>query len=87
MKDVTIARLQSTEYLQTPSPPPPSIKYDVLRESLSEDSQKIPCATLKKKGVVGISLVLPNRLVRYVPETVLIMLIASLTLRHEKIIQ
>jgi hypothetical protein len=29
---------------------PPSIKCNVLLESLSEDSQNIPCATLKRKG-------------------------------------
>jgi hypothetical protein len=31
-------------------PSPPSIKCNVLRESLSEDSQNIPCATLKRIG-------------------------------------
>ncbi len=31
-------------------PSPPSIKCNVLRESLSEDSQNIPCATLKERG-------------------------------------
>ncbi len=35
---------------------PPYIKCNVLRESLSEDSQNIPCATLKKKGSWVISL-------------------------------
>ncbi len=34
-------------------PSSPSIKCNVLRESLSEDSQNIPCATLERKGVVG----------------------------------
>ncbi len=29
---------------------PPSTKCDVLRESLSEDSQNIPCTTLKRRG-------------------------------------
>jgi hypothetical protein len=40
MQDVTVARLQSTR-VQTP----PSFKHNVLRESLSVDSQNIPCAT------------------------------------------
>ncbi len=31
-------------------PSPPSIKCNVLRESLSEDSQNISCATLKRRG-------------------------------------
>ncbi len=29
---------------------PPSFKCNVLRESLSEDSQNTPCGTLKKRG-------------------------------------
>jgi hypothetical protein len=33
-------------------PSPPSFKCNVLRESLSVDSQNIPCATLKQKGVM-----------------------------------
>jgi hypothetical protein len=49
MQDNTAARQQSTR-VQTALPP--SIKCNVLRESLSEDSQNIPCATLEK-GVVG----------------------------------
>jgi hypothetical protein len=61
MQDVTVARLQSTG-VQTP--PPPSIKCNVpvLRESLSEANQNIPCATLQRRGVVGnlyISLLIP----------------------------
>jgi hypothetical protein len=32
---------------------PPSIKCNVLRGSLSEDSQNIPCTTLKRRGVLG----------------------------------
>jgi hypothetical protein len=44
MQDNRVARLQSTR-VQTPLSP--LIKCDVLRESLSEDSQNIPCATLK----------------------------------------
>ncbi len=31
-------------------PSPPSFKCNVLRESLSVDSQNIPCATLKRRG-------------------------------------
>ncbi len=31
-------------------PSSPSIKCNLLRESLSEDSQNIPCATLKRRG-------------------------------------
>jgi hypothetical protein len=31
-------------------PSPPSFKSNVLRESLSVDSQNIPCATLKRRG-------------------------------------
>ncbi len=38
--------------------PPPSIKLNVLRESLSEDSQNIPCATLKTGGSGVISIYL-----------------------------
>jgi hypothetical protein len=45
MQDITVARLQT--------PLSPSFKCNVLRESLSVDSQNIPCATLKEKGVVG----------------------------------
>ena len=39
MQDVTVARLQSL-----------SLKCNVLRESLSVDSQSVPCATLKRRG-------------------------------------
>jgi hypothetical protein len=35
-------------------PAPISIKCNVLRESLSEDSQNIPCATLKRRGTYTI---------------------------------
>jgi hypothetical protein len=50
MQDVTVARLRV--YKSTDSlPSPPSFRCNVLRESLSVDSQNIPCATLK--GVVG----------------------------------
>ncbi len=44
---------KTTEHKITDSPPPPSFKCNVLRESLSVDSQNIPCATLKRRGVVG----------------------------------
>jgi hypothetical protein len=47
MKDNTVARLQSTR-VQTPLSL--SIECNVLRKSLSGDSQNIPCATLKRKG-------------------------------------
>ncbi len=44
MQDIIVARLQITR-VQTPSPP--SLVWNVLRESLSVGSQNIPCATLK----------------------------------------
>ncbi len=47
MEDVTVARLQSTR-VQTPLSP--SFKCNVLRESLSVDSQNIPGAALKRMG-------------------------------------
>jgi hypothetical protein len=47
MQDNTITRLQSTR-VQTPLSP--STRCNVLRESLSEDSQNILCASLKRKG-------------------------------------
>ncbi len=34
-------------------PSPPSIKCNVPRESLSKNSQNIPCATFKKRGSWG----------------------------------
>ncbi len=46
MQDITIARLHST---RVQSPLSPSIKCNVLRKSLSEDSQNISCATLSKR--------------------------------------
>jgi hypothetical protein len=52
MKDVTMARL----------PSPPSIKCNVLRESLSEDSQNISCATVKRRGSFVISIECLSRL-------------------------
>ncbi len=55
-KDVTVARLQSIQGYKLPSPP--SVKWNVLRESLSVDSQNIPCSTLRRMGpVIFISLV------------------------------
>ncbi len=45
MQDITVTGLQSTG-VRTPL----SIKLNVLRESLSKDSQNIPCAALKKRG-------------------------------------
>ncbi len=51
MQNNTVARLQSTR-VKTPFSPP-YIKCNALRESLSVDSQNIPCATLKRWGVVG----------------------------------
>jgi hypothetical protein len=47
MQDVSVARLQSTRVQTALSP---SFKCNVLRESLTVDSQHIPCATLKKRG-------------------------------------
>ncbi len=46
---------KTTKYKSTDSPLPPSIKCYVLRESLSEDSPYIPCAILKRKGILNIS--------------------------------
>jgi hypothetical protein len=51
MQDNTVAKLLSTR-VQTPFSL--NVMYGtVLRESLSDDSQNILCATLKRKGVVG----------------------------------
>jgi hypothetical protein len=47
------SRLQDYRVQEYRLPSPPSIKCNVLRKNLSEDSQKIPCATLKRRGVVG----------------------------------
>ena len=44
MHDVTVARLGTK--VKTPL----SFKCTVLHESVSEDSQNIPCATLKRRG-------------------------------------
>jgi hypothetical protein len=56
MQDVIVARLQSTRVCRLPSSP--SFKCNVLRESLSVDSQIIPCATLKRRGSWVISVYL-----------------------------
>jgi hypothetical protein len=48
MQDSNVARLQEFRL-----PSSPSIKCNVLRGSLSEDSQNIPCTTLKRRGVLG----------------------------------
>jgi hypothetical protein len=55
MQDVTVARLQST---RVPSVLPSSLSFkcNVLRESLSEESQNIPCATLREEGSWVISM-------------------------------
>jgi hypothetical protein len=53
MQDVTVARLQSTDY-----PLPPILNVNVLRESLSVDSQNIPFATQKRRGSWVISVYL-----------------------------
>ncbi len=45
----TTRRLHDTEYQSTDPLLLPSIKCNVLRESLSEDNQNIPCATLKRR--------------------------------------
>jgi hypothetical protein len=50
-----VARLQSTR-VQGRLPSLPCIKCNVLRESLSEDSQNIPGATLKRRGSWVISI-------------------------------
>ncbi len=44
-----LTRLQDTR-VQTPLSPLYGIKCNVLRESLSVDSQNNPCATLKRRG-------------------------------------
>jgi hypothetical protein len=46
IQDLTVARLESTK---VQNPISPSIKCNVLHDSLSEDSQNIPCATLKRR--------------------------------------
>jgi hypothetical protein len=49
MQDNRVARLQSAR-VQTPLSPSIKCNDNVLRENLSEDSQNIPCETLKRKG-------------------------------------
>jgi len=45
---------KTTEYNSTVQTPlSPSIKCNVLRESLSENSQNIPCTTLKIRHNLG----------------------------------
>jgi hypothetical protein len=44
---------KTTEYKSTDSPLLPFFKCNVLRESIYVNCQNIPCATLKKRGVVG----------------------------------
>ncbi len=65
MQDITVAMLQSTR-VQTPLSPPP-FKCNVLRESLSVDGQKIPCATLKRRGSWVISLYLCYKVIPIMP--------------------
>ncbi len=55
MQHVTVARLQSATVQTLLSP---SFKCNVLLESLSVDSQNIPCATLKRRGSWVISIYL-----------------------------
>ncbi len=50
-----VARYRVLEYRL---PSPPSIKCNVLHESLSEDSQNFPCAMLKRRGSWVISIYL-----------------------------
>ncbi len=50
MQDGIVARLQSTRVQEYKLPSPPFFKCNVLRESLSVDSQNIPCAILKRMG-------------------------------------
>jgi hypothetical protein len=59
MQDNTVAKLaRMFEYKSTDSPLPTLLNaMYILRESLSEDSQNIPCATLKRKGSWVISTV------------------------------
>jgi hypothetical protein len=52
--DVGQHRCMAIEYKITDSPLPPLLNVgNILRESLSEDSQNIPCLTLKRRGVLG----------------------------------
>jgi hypothetical protein len=48
MQDVSFQDYRVQEY-RLRSSPPPSFKCNVLRKSLSVDSQNIPCATLKRR--------------------------------------
>ncbi len=51
-------------------PSPPSFKCNVLRESLSVDSQNIPCATLKRRRSWVISVYLWSELITFYPLTI-----------------
>ncbi len=67
MQDATVTTLQNTR-VQIPLSPP-SFKCNVLRESLSVDSQNTPCATLKRRGSWIISVCLQALpIVRNLPE-------------------
>jgi hypothetical protein len=50
IQDITIADFTVQEYRTYSLPSPPFIKCNVLRESLSEDSKNISCATLREGG-------------------------------------
>jgi hypothetical protein len=52
------SQLQDYRLQEYRLPSPPSFKCNVLRESLSVDSQNIPCATLKRRGSWVISVYL-----------------------------
>ncbi len=47
------SQLQDYRVQEWRLPSPPSFKCNVLRESLSVDSQNIPCATLERRGSWG----------------------------------
>ncbi len=52
------SQLQDYRVQEYRLPAPPSFKSNVLRESLSVDSQNIPCLTLKRRGSWVISVYL-----------------------------
>ncbi len=62
-------------------PFPPSFKCNVLRESLSVDSQNIPCATLQRRGSWVISVYLWPRQKLYWKKPTLIFLSSYLAPR------
>jgi hypothetical protein len=79
MQDITVARL-STRVRTSLSP---SFKCNVLRESLSVDSQNIPCATLKRRGVWVISVYLWLKAIMYFNAFFCVLLVRTdLTHRH-----